>query len=521
MPIMRAAMADRFNYPTWNILNFDRSSRQPLHDQLYLQLLSAIVTGQVVRGTRLPPSRKLATELGVSRNTVIHAYERLAAEGYLRHKVGAGTFVEESLPEDYQLRSATDGKADAVQATLSRRGEQVSRIGVSMRLDQHDLSPGVPAIDQFPFDRFTAISNRYWKSLPAVDLGYGEPGGLKKLRQQISLYLGEARGVTCEPEQVIVLSGTLPGITLIAQLLLDPGDVAVLEDPSFITEVATLIANGVRPINVPIDRSGLDLARAGAEAQQARLIAVTPVGQFPFGSIMGMERRQALLSWAYERKAWIFEDDFNSEIRWGGQPLPPLAALDRRGQVIYASSFNRVLAPGIRLGYVVVPADLVDAFGAAQQALGYHVPTPLQHMVANFMESGDLAAHLRRMRLIYQERAELLAHCLREQFGDLFEVPDIQAGLYLTMFSRSDIDDVAISNAALRYKLDVPALSRYCRSDQVLRGFIYGFGNTPPARIPRCVKNFAKAVDAVAGSRMPAPQADLRAAGARISRTAS
>jgi GntR family transcriptional regulator/MocR family aminotransferase len=493
-------MTDRFNYPIWNMFQFDRQSGQPLHDQLFLQLSAAIAAGQIGRGTRLPPSRKMASELGISRTTVVHSYERLAAEGYLHQKVGVGTFVGFSLPEDFGLKSPDAGPPSAPRVALSRRGALAAQNGsVPMRFDKYDLSPGVPATDQFPYDTFAAISSRYWKSQRNGDLGYGDAGGLIALREQIAQYLGEARGVNCDARQVIIVGSSVQGLTMAAHLLLDAGDVVVVEDPGFVTEVNTLVANDLRPISVPIDGGGLDLDAAGAEVRQARMAVVTPVGQFPFGSVMGMERRQALLAWATRNEAWIFEDDFNSEIRWAGHPLPPLAALARHGKVIYAGSFNRILSPGFRLAYLVVPPDLVEPFAIAQQMLSFHVPLPIQRMVAEFMKGGYLATHLRRMRPIYEERAEVLTRCLLDEFGDAFEVRAVATGLYLTAVARRAIDDVAISKLALRRGLDVPALSTYCRSERILRGFVFGFGNTPPTRIPRCVETFARAVRDIEG----------------------
>lgn len=485
-------MSKSFSYPVWNILHLERGVREPLQDQVFRQLRSAIATGQIERGARLPPSRMLAKELGIARNTVINIYDRLAAEGYLLHRIGAGTFIETVIPEDHQMKSGQQAPHRSSPMALSRRGQAILAMQVPWgRIDQFALSPGLPALDQFPFERFADLAARHWRSRTALDLGYGEGGGLRALKEQIALYLREARGVHCDPEQVIVVAHTLQSMTLVSQVLLDAGDAVLVEDPSYITELANLTAAGIRTISLPIDAEGLDLSAADATAQGARLAVATPVGQFPFGSTMSMSRRQALLDWAYANDAWIFEDDFNSEIRWSGAPLPPLAALDGRGHVIYTSSFNRVLAPGLRLGYLVVPHDLVDAFTMTQQVFSCHVPLPLQRVVADFMAQGHLASHMRRMRAVYRERAEVLTDCLRRELGALLEVPDVPAGLYLTAVAKQPLDDVAISNAALRHRLDVPPLSRYCLSGRILTGFVFGFGSTPASRIPHAVRRFA------------------------------
>ena len=494
-------MSKSFSYPVWNILHLERGAREPLQGQIFHQLRTAITIGQIERGARLPPSRMLAKELGIARNTVTNIYDRLAAEGYLLHKVGAGTFVEAILPEDYQTKGGQQVSPRASPMAPSQRGQAILAMQVPWgRMDQFALSPGLPALDQFPFERFAELSAQHWRSRTTIDLGYGEGGGLHALKEQIALYLREARGVCCDAEQVIIVSHTLQALTLVTQVLLDSGDSALVEDPSYIAELANLRAAGIRPISVPIDAEGLDLSATDVTAERARLAVATPVGQFPFGSTMSMARRQALLDWAYANDAWIFEDDVNSEIRWSGVPLPPLASLDRRGHVIYTSSFNRVLAPGLRLGYLVVPHDLIDAFTMMQQAFSSHVPLPLQKTVADFMAQGHLASHMRRMRAIYRERAETLTEGLRRELGDWLEVPDVPAGLYLTAVAKEPVDDVAISNAALRLGLDVPPLSRYCVSGRVLAGFIFGFGNTPASRIPHVVRSFAALVRAGSGA---------------------
>jgi GntR family transcriptional regulator/MocR family aminotransferase len=486
-------MTTTFSYPVWNLLHFDRSSHEPLQEQLFEQLCTAIVQGHIGRGTRLPPSRLLAEELDVSRNTVVGAYERLAAEGYLTQRVGAGTFVARTLPEDHQVRGTKNPQAPSPSRPLSQRGQSILDMDLPWgRIQEFDLSPGTPALDEFPFDAFAQLAGRLWRSHPFVDLGYGDPGGLRLLREQIALYLGEARGLACEPDQVIVVSHTLQALTLVSHVLLDPGDTALIEDPSYTAEAAALAASGVRSLSIPIDADGLDIGAATNDERRSRLAVVAPVGQF--GSTMSPDRRTHLLQWARETGSWIFEDDFNSDLRWAGQPMAPLASGEGGNHVIYCNSFNRILAPGLRIGFLVIPPDLIDAFTAAQQALSFHVSLPIQHLLSEFMARGHLAAHMRRMRAIYSERAITLSQSLREECGDSFTVPDVTAGLYLLAEGNDDFDDVAISNAALRHRLDVPPLSRYCLSGKRRRGLILGFASTPTVRIPRCVRALARII---------------------------
>lgn len=498
-----------FSYPVWNLIRVDRESPIPIYEQIFVQIRHAIVTGQIAKGARLPPSRSMAQELGMSRNTIVQVYELLANEGYLQQRVGAGTFVETVIPEDHLLRRGKQAPtADANSSRPSARGQALLQLGVpAERLERYDLSPGVPALDEFPYETFAQISGRHWRAHTTSSTGYAFTRGVSSLSQQIATYLGEARGVACEPERILIISSTLQAALLTSQVLADQGDGVIVEDPCPITQVATFVANGLVPLPVPIDDSGLNIDIAKQRAQQAgivpRLVAASPVGQFPFGASMTAQRREALLDWATGQHAWIFEDDFNSEIRWAGQPLPPLFSLDGGHRVIYASSFNRILAPGLRLAYMIVPRDLVETFSIAQRIYSCYAPLPDQALVAEFMRQGHLASHLRRMRSIYRERSALLIDCLRRDLGASFIVPDVEAGLHVSIRAKTPIDDVAIATQLLRYGLDCPALSHYCSGLTPCHGFVLGFGNTGLVRIPRATAVLARVIQSALASGSP------------------
>jgi GntR family transcriptional regulator/MocR family aminotransferase len=504
-PAARLAVTRTYSYPAWNLHLVDRTSATPIHEQIRLRLQRAIVEGVASPGTRLPPSRTLAAELGVGRNTVVTAYELLAAEGYVRQRKGSGTFVADRLPDDYRARpSGTPGPASAKTMAFSARGREASRLGNFLdRTFGYDLSPLLPAVDSFPFEQFRRLSQEYWQRLPAEDLVYGEPGGLMKLRVQIAEYLRESRGMSCDADQIILCCSTLQAAGLAAMLLLEPGDGVIVEDPGHVNEIMMLRTLGVEPVSVRCDRSGLDLRTVPPAAEGARMVIVTPVGQFPLGSHMGANRTQAILDWAVRNDAWVLEDDYNSEYRWSGTALPPLAATGAGGHVLYTSSFHRALGPGFRLAYLVVPHDLIDGFLSAQQTCGFHAPLPVQDVVAEFMRRGLFARHLRRHRLIYQERAGILVECLSRRFAGTMDIPSIETGLHMATIMKVPLDDVAVSNAALRYNLDVPALSPFCLLAEPYHGFLIGFGNTPASRIPRSVANLARAIELVGAAARP------------------
>lgn len=496
-------MVNRFNYPVWNLIRLERDSDIPLYEQVFAQFRTGITEGVIPRGTRLPPSRILAKELPLARNTVVQAYDRLEAEGYVRRAHGSGTFVETVLPEDHQTRAKpAPAMPPLAETALSERVTRLLETRLPPeRSETLGLSPGVPALDEFPYEIFSRLAARHWRSRAISQTGYGVGQPRAGLTHQIAAYLAEARGLACAPEQVIVVGSTLQAAALAAHVLLDIGDTVAVEDPGHLAELATFELSGLRILPVPVDEMGLDAAalptRADAEPLP-KLVVVSPVEQFPFGCSMPPARCRALLAWAQAHGSWVLEDDFNSEIRWSGEAQTPLFAADPVGRVIYTSSFNRALAPGLRLAYLVVPPNLVEAFTQAQRVFSLYAPQPDQALVAAFMAEGHLAAHLRRMRAIYRERSLLLGEHLRQRLGDRFIVPDVTAGLHLTIRPLVPFDDTAASAALLGRGFDCPPLSQYCRGE-LRRGLVLGFGNTGTEKLPACAEVVARAVEAACG----------------------
>ncbi len=466
-------------------LGLDRASDVPLHRQLYEALRQAILEGRLRPGARLPSTRTLAAELGSSRNTVLAAVAQLTDEGYLEGRVGAGTTVRGTLPETL-LHARTDGVAAArgegTAAQLSSRGAQLirARLGARPGPVARPFRPGVPAYDEDVIARWGQITARRCSGVSRPLLDYGDPVGYTPLREAIATYLREARAVRCEAEQVVVVSGSQQGLDLAARLLLDPGDRAWIEDPGYPGARGALLAAGARVMPVHVDGDGLDVARGMRVAPDARLAYVTPSHQYPLGVTMSLSRRLALLQWARARRAWIVEDDYDSEYRYTGRPLASLQGLDRGGRVISVGTFSKVLFPALRLGYVVVPPALVDAFAAARGLVDRHPPSVTQAVLAEFIAEGSFARHVRRMRVRYAEGQAALVQAARKELDGVLEVSPAEAGMHLVGWLPAAVDDRAVSAAALQAGVEAPALSTFRLRRSPRGGLLLGYAAWRP-----------------------------------------
>src|SRR5919199_1055258 len=405
------------------LITLDAKSETPLYRQLYNSLRKAILTGQLAPGARLQSSREISHELGVSRNTVVNAFEQLLAEGYLEGQVGSGTYVSRALPEELlSVKAMTRSPARALGKgpTLSKRGQTFAALVESVPRSSERVrafQSGVPALDSFPFEAWSKIAARHWRRPANNLLGYGEPQGHAPLRRAIASYLGVARAVRSTPEQIIIVDGAQMAFDLIARVLLDSGDIAWMEEPGYLGARAALTASGARLVYVPVDSEGLDVAAGARLDPGARLIYVTPSHQFPLGMTMSLPRRLALLEWAGRAGAWVMEDDFDSEYRYEGRPIASLQGLDDDGRVVYIGTFSKFLFPSLRLGYIVAPPVLVDAFLAARAMAGRHSPSVEQAILTDFIEEGHFGRHIRRMRTLYAERQAFLIEALEKECG--------------------------------------------------------------------------------------------------------
>jgi GntR family transcriptional regulator/MocR family aminotransferase len=493
-------MPNRSSFVTLPTIALDQTSALPLYRQLYNALRGAILAGQLKAGARLPATRALANALAISRNTVMNAYAQLLAEGYIEGEVGSGTYVARTLPDELlQARAhTTEGQQ------LPRVGQALSRRGARLASNQVPMSgfstefiafrPGLPALDAFPYELWARLVARRWRRPQRSLLGYGDPTGYGPLREAIAAYLGESRAVRCQAQQVIVVAGSQQALDLTARMLLDEGDAAWIEDPGYLGARGALLGAGAQLIPVPVDDEGLDVASGAVASQNARLIYVTPSHQYPYGVTMSLRRRLALLEWASQASAWVLEDDYDSEYRYAGRPLAALQGLDGEGRVIYLGTFSKVLFPALRLGYMIVPPDLVDAFATARALVDRHSPAVDQAALADFINAGHFARHIRRMRALYAERQALLVDAARHELSGLLEVHSAEAGMHLVGWLPAGVDDVEASRRAAAYGVGAPPLSMYSLRPLRRGGLLLGYTAVGDREIRDGVQRLAKAL---------------------------
>ncbi|HEU4595381.1 MAG TPA: PLP-dependent aminotransferase family protein [Pyrinomonadaceae bacterium] len=479
----------------------------PLYRQLYDDIRRAILAGQLKAGTRLPSTRELASDLRVSRNTVMNAFEQLLSEGYVEGHIGSGTFVSRILPDELLNARAGTRRARGTRTerrALSSRGALLAATPVNASRFEgraRPFRPGTPALDSFPFETWARLTAKHWRRPRRDLLNYGDPGGHARLRAAIAAYLGTARAVRCEPEQVIVVAGAQQALDLAARVLLDPGDAAWVEEPGYLGAKGALRGAGARLVPVPLDEQGMNIEAGAKSEPSARLAYVSPSHQYPSGVTMSLPRRLALIEWASRAGAWILEDDYDSEYRYAGRPLAALQGLDTEGRVIYIGTFSKVLFPALRIGYMVVPADLAGAFCAARALSDRHSPTVEQLVLADFIEEGHFARHVRRMRALYAARQEVLVEAARRELRGLLEVETAAAGLHVLGWLPEGTDDREAARAAEAHGVDAQPLSAFCLLPPKRSGLVLGYAGYDAEEIRAGVKRLAEALRSCARPR--------------------
>jgi GntR family transcriptional regulator/MocR family aminotransferase len=446
-------------------LDTDAAANLPLYRQLYDHLRLAILSGQYTRGSALPSTRLLAENLGISRTTVINAYEQLLAEGYLEGIVGAGTYVAHVMPDNLTASIGVASADTPPQAprNVAKRAEFLKSTGIQVRPGQPTVRPfqvGIPALDEFPVDDWRRIVMRCYQTLPTKYLSYGELAGYGPLREAISRYLSVSRAVKCSPEQIFIVTSARQAIDLATRVLIDPGEKVWMEDPGFLGARGALHSADASLIPVPVDAEGLDVAEGIRVCPDARMAYVTPSHQFPLGITMSLARRLALLEWANQNGVWILEDDYDSEYRYAGRPLPSLQGLDTGQRVLYMGTFSKVLFPALRLAYMVVPSDLVDSFVALRALTSGSPATLEQAALAEFISEGHFERHIRRMRKLYAKRQEVLldaARCLEA----CIRVDPADAGMYVIGWLTEGMDDRELAAKAADRGIWVQPLSPF------------------------------------------------------------
>lgn len=456
--------------------------------------------GQLKPGQRVPSSRALAQQIGLARGTVMLAYEQMLLEGYFITRKGAGTFVADVIPESLNPSGASlflSGQHILQDRSLSRRmlgqlnGPDKNAIKVSIC---RPFQPGLAPLDAFPRAMMARLSNTVYRSLPMDQLGFGEGAGFLPLREALAGYLGMTRGISCTPGQIIITTGSQQGFRLASQVLLDEGDAVWMEDPGYGGARVAFRQSGQRIVPVPLDAEGLQVDAGRAAEPDARLAYVTPAHQYPAAMTMSLHRRLDLINWAASNNSWILEDDYDGEFRYRGQPLETLQSLDPHQRVIYVGSLSKVLAPALRIGYLIVPPDLVEAFTFAKAASDRHTPVPLQAILAHFIEGGHFGRHLRRIRTLCKERQDVLIEAIDSHLnGRLVAQPD-PAGLHLVGYLNEEANDRLISDAATKKSLTIPALSSYSTRHPMPPALILGYGSFTTDEIRGGIQRLASVI---------------------------
>ncbi len=470
-------------------ITIDHSRKIPIYRHLYEWFRNAILAGQLRPGQRVPSTRSLASELKVSRIPVSNAYEQLLAEGYFETFVGAGTCVAKSLPDDAFYTAVGKMSSSTRQVSnksLRKVSHRVALMRVPSQTWSNKLVPfrvSLPALEHFPTSVWSQVVNRHSRRPTRQQMAYGDAKGYMPLREAVTEYLGAVRAVRCEASQILITTGSQQGLQLSAQVLLDTNDQVWMEEPGYPGARQAFMMAGAKLIPVPVDEEGLNVAEGIRRARNARAAYITPSHQYPLGVTMTATRRMQLLNWAMRTGAWIIEDDYDSEYRLGGRPIASLQGLDTDARVIYVGTFSKVMFPALRLGYVVVPKDLVAAFATARDATDQFSSTLYQTAMADFIRDGHFARHIRRMRMLYMERRTALVKAINKHLDDRLEVIGAEAGMHLVALLPPGVNDVTVSKKAAAIGISAMPLSSCYSKTPPAGGLILGYGGTDVRQI--------------------------------------
>ena len=473
-------------------LNF--SSSVPLYKQLYNLLREAILTGRFKGGQKLPGTRTFSIELNISRNTVVQAFEQLMIEGYLTGKIGAGTYISKDIPDKFitSIKVHQSKKAAIKSSNFSLEKKFGNSNLIHRNIFEDKIIPfqnGLPSLEDFPFSTWLKIINRNGTYLPYLHFGYKDSTGFKPLKIAIANYLQNYRAVNCTPEQIVIINGSQQGLDLISRVLLKENDNVLLEDPGYFGTRASVQSAKVNIFPTPVDNDGIIIDYAIKNYPKADFIFTTPSHQFPLGSTMSISRRLKLLEYANKNKIWIIEDDYDSEFRYNGSPLPSLQGMDKYNRVIYIGTFSKVLFPGLRLGYLVLPTEeMIEPFAIAKSIADRQSPIFDQIVLTKFIEEGYFTKHIRKMRMLYKERQNFLIDEIKNEIGDLLVVNPSNAGMHIVGWLPEKINDKKISIQAKENDLVVYPISEYKLKFKIKPGLVMGYTGFDKSKLKDGVK---------------------------------
>jgi GntR family transcriptional regulator/MocR family aminotransferase len=485
----------------------DHHSTLPLHRQLYEELRRLILAGRLVPGQRLPSTRVLARSLLISRATVTLSYEQLLSEGYLQTVTGSGTFVCSQLPDDLLsvplLETSTASMPAGQSVRLSAYGKSLvdtnyyirsSNTGSSDGKSLLSFRYGSPAIDRLPLKQWRQLLSRYCRVVNPAMFDYASNSlGYPPLREAIAHYLVQSRAVQCEADQVIIVSGSQQALDLVTRILVDRGDRVAIENPSYLDARRIFLAQGAQLLPIPVDESGIVVDRLlDSDDTKIKLVYVTPSHQFPTGAMLSLPRRLELLTWATQAGAIIIEDDYDSEFRYGGRPIPALQALDRSNSAIYIGTFSKVLFPALRIGYLVVPKTLVKVLANAKRLTDRQSPLLEQQVLTDFINKGYLERHIRRMRTLYNQRRQALIQALLKYLGDRVTIVGENAGMHLMIRLHTHLSDSDIVDQAAYLGVELVSAQPYYLADAGTSEFVIGYAALNEEEITEGVRRLAQ-----------------------------
>ena len=493
----------RHSIIAFEMIRLDRTATEPLHEQLYRQIRDELKSGRFGdASSRLPSSRALATDRGISRSTVRLAFSKLHAEGYLQSKRGSGTFVADLLPESFLTASqGKTGQRITGPLRISNRVRAIpdARVGNQFDLGATGARAGVslvtsiPAADEFPIAVWERLRAQILAKKGVHLLRYSSNRGDADLRKALAAYLCDFRAARCDPDQVVIMAGMQQAMLISALALLNPGEAAWVEDPCYQQTRRVLTLAGVKIIPKPLDKEGIVIARSRKQ-QMPRIIYVTPSHQFPLGVTMSFKRRTALLDFARAHDIFVFEDDYDAEFRFAGPPLPSLQGIDNSNRVIYAGTVSKILCPGLRLGYVVAPEPLVDSLVKIRSAMDQHSSPTDQATLARFIAEGYFLSHIKRMRKIYAERRDFFIKHFNEFLGDHFTLQVPEAGLNVVAWLKREEDFSKIRRITLDIGVRPSPLSFFCIQARLKPAFVFGFAAWTPTQIRESLTKLACAL---------------------------